>query len=150
MFTNRSDQGVAECERTLALNRNIGGLTSLLEPPRIFVGRAEDAEAHNATICIQAFVMNVFGSLDNLALIWVGERSFNFGKMQVGLGPKCKAVRSSFSQEMQRYLSGLDPWFDHIIDFRDALAHRYRSIYRPMSCRMKTMPRTERSNSARL
>jgi hypothetical protein len=78
----------------------------------------------DATICIQAFVMNVFGALDNLAWIWVGERPLNVGKMEVGLGPKCKAVRASFSQEMQHYLFGLGPWFDHIVDFRDALAHR--------------------------
>ena len=76
------------------------------------------------TICIQAFVMNVFGALDNLAWIWVSERSLQVSKVEVGLGQKCAAVRASFSQEMQDYLSGLAPWFDHIIDFRDALAHR--------------------------
>jgi hypothetical protein len=43
---------------------------------------------------------------------------------QVGLGPKCETVRGSFSQEMRDSLTGLDPWFAHIIDFRDAFAHR--------------------------
>jgi hypothetical protein len=78
----------------------------------------------DATVCIQAFVMNVFGALDNLAWIWVSERELGIGKMQVGLGPKYAAVRASVSPEMRDYLTGLAPWFEHIIDFRDALAHR--------------------------
>lgn len=68
--------------------------------------------------------MNVFGALDNLAWIWVSEKSLAIDQMKIGLGPKCKAVRASFSPEMQDYLSKLEPWFAHIVDFRDALAHR--------------------------
>jgi hypothetical protein len=78
----------------------------------------------DATICIQAFVMNVFGALDNLARLWVSEKPLKVDQMKIGLGPKCKAVRKSFSPEMQDYLSKLQPWFAHIVDFRDALAHR--------------------------
>jgi hypothetical protein len=78
----------------------------------------------DATAYIQAFVMNVFGALDNLAWIWVSERALKVVKTGIGLGPKSKVVRTSFSPEMQGYLSGLEPWFEHIVDFRDALAHR--------------------------
>lgn len=78
----------------------------------------------DATVCIQAFVMNVFGSIDNLAWLWVSEKKLDIERNRVGLVPKCKSVRQTFSPEMQGYLHKLDPWFDHIVDYRDALAHR--------------------------
>ena len=68
--------------------------------------------------------MNLFGALDNLAWIWVSEKPLKVGKREIGLGPKCELVRISFSPEMRDFLIGLDAWFAHIIDFRDALAHR--------------------------
>jgi hypothetical protein len=86
--------------------------------------RPSDAVLFDATVFIRAFVMNLFGALDNLAWIWVSEKPLKVARRQVGLGPKCETVRGSFSQEMRDFLIGLDPWFAHIIDFRDALAHR--------------------------
>jgi hypothetical protein len=86
-----------------------------------------------ATICIQAFVMNVFGALDNLAWIWVSEKALSIDRTQIGLAQKCKAVRASFSPQLRDYLSGLDRWFNHIVDFRDALAHRI-PLYIPPYC----------------
>ena len=68
--------------------------------------------------------MNVFGALDNFAWIRVSEKPLKVGRKQTGLGPKCEVVRASFSDEMRDYLTGLDDWFAHIIEFRDALAHR--------------------------
>jgi hypothetical protein len=78
----------------------------------------------DATVCIQAFVMNVFGAIDNLAWIWVKERKLPIERKWVGLVPKCKRVRETFSSEMQGYLDQLDRWFEYVIDYRDALAHR--------------------------
>jgi len=69
-------------------------------------------------------------------------RVLNVGKMETGLGPKCKSVRASFTPETQAYLSELDDWFVHIVDFRDALSHRI-ALYIPLiSCLTKMMPRT--------
>jgi hypothetical protein len=87
-------------------------------------GRPADPVLLDVAVYIQAFVMNAFGAVDNLAWIWVNEKSLKVGKMETGLGPKCVAVRSSFSPEMRDYLAKQDDWFAHIIDFRDALAHR--------------------------
>ena len=108
--------------RFSTLNRCIERVFELLPPEQEASPGYEDLI--DATICIQAFVMNVFGALDNLAWIWVSEKPLAVDKMKTGLGPKCKAVRASFSPEMQDYLSKLEPWFTHIVDFRDALAHR--------------------------
>jgi tetratricopeptide (TPR) repeat protein len=45
-FTNRAAQGIAEYERALALDRNMAGAHSLIGQNKLFIGRAEDAEAH--------------------------------------------------------------------------------------------------------
>jgi hypothetical protein len=78
----------------------------------------------DATVCIQSFVMNVFGAVDNLAWIWVCEKGLEIEPKWVGLIPKCKTLRRTFSPEMQGYLHKLEVWFDYIVEYRDALAHR--------------------------
>jgi tetratricopeptide (TPR) repeat protein len=45
-FTNRADQGIAELERALALDRNLAGAHSLIGQSKIFIGREEETEAH--------------------------------------------------------------------------------------------------------
>jgi hypothetical protein len=83
-------------------------------------------------VCVQAFVFNVFGCIDNLANMWVKERNItrSNGKeippLLIGLGEKCKAVRDSLSDDLQRYLSsdGMLGWLAYLEDYRHALAHR--------------------------
>jgi hypothetical protein len=70
--------------------------------------KPSDPTLYDATVFIQSFVMNTFGALDNLARIWVSEKSLNIGKKQTGLGPQCKQVRGSFSKENRDYLAAHD------------------------------------------
>ena len=86
---------------------------------------------NDATIAIQSFVLNAFGCLDNLAWIWVCEKPVltadgkKLISFDVGLGPKCKKVRGSFSEEFLTYLDSRQDWVDnHLKCFRDSLAHR--------------------------
>jgi hypothetical protein len=98
-------------------------------PPSL-VGLPTREQLSDTAINIQAFVFNVFGSLDNLAWIWVSEKDLRkkdgsqFPKARVGLGNGNTDVRGTFSPEFQAYLRELDGWFDHLEDFRHALAHR--------------------------
>jgi len=80
----------------------------------------------DAEINIQAFLANVYGSIDNLAWIWVFERDLagTIPRRHIGLGKDNKRVRMSFSTDLLEYLDGLDEWFDYLSDFRHALAHR--------------------------
>lgn len=84
----------------------------------------------DATINLQSFVFNVFGSLDNLAWIWVSENGLTkkdgsrLPDTRIGLGNGNKLVRGSFSNDFQKHLTGLDGWFDYLEGFRHALAHR--------------------------
>jgi hypothetical protein len=90
----------------------------------------ERDEVVDATIAIQSFIFNTFGCLDNLAWIWVYEKGvknddgsdLNFKR--IGLGKSYKEVRRSFSKQFLSYLESRQAWFDHIVNFRDSLAHR--------------------------
>jgi hypothetical protein len=87
-------------------------------------------EVTDATVSLQAFVLNIFGATDNLAWIWVREKGLTLGSgapipnVWVGLRKKPGYVRSTLSAEFQTYLTGLDDWFDMQENFRHALAHR--------------------------
>jgi len=84
----------------------------------------------DAAINIQAFVMSAFGSCENVAWIWVNERSVQAPKggplppRQVGLGSAYPLVRASMTPEFRAYLDLREPWFEQLKDYRDALAHR--------------------------
>jgi TolB-like protein/class 3 adenylate cyclase len=45
-FTNRAVEGIAEFERTLALDRNLAGAHALIGQSKLFIGRAEETESH--------------------------------------------------------------------------------------------------------
>jgi TolB-like protein/class 3 adenylate cyclase len=46
IYTKRAAQGIAECEHALALDRNLAAAHALVGLGKIFVGRAEETEAH--------------------------------------------------------------------------------------------------------
>lgn len=46
MFTNRAAQGIAECERALALDHNLADAHGCIGMAKYFVGRAGETEAH--------------------------------------------------------------------------------------------------------
>ena len=46
IFTKRAAQGIAECEHALALDRNLAAAHSFIGLGKIFIGRAEETEAH--------------------------------------------------------------------------------------------------------
>ncbi len=48
MWTNRAAQGVAKCEHALELDRNLAGAHAFIGQGKIFIGRAEETEAHIA------------------------------------------------------------------------------------------------------
>lgn len=116
------------CRRLGTLVRAIDVVYDAL-PPEL-----EDIPERNAvvdaTIAIQSFVVNIFGCLDNLARIWVCERGVknkdgtDLDRMHVGLGIRNREVRRSLSDKFRAYLENYSEWFDHIKDWRDALAHR--------------------------
>lgn len=96
-------------------------------PPDI-TRKPSSEELNDIAINLQAFVMNVYGSLDNLAWVWVKEKGVldKNGNIlaNIGIGFTKKVIRNSFSSEFQTYLKSLHSWFKHIENFRHSLAHR--------------------------
>lgn len=113
-------QGFAR--RLSLIARCIENVFQLLPPDRTTIPTRD--ELSDATINIQAFVFNVFGSADNLAWVWVSEKELNIPSTQVGLREKNTLIRGSFSKEFQEHLEGMDAWFEYLENFRHALAHR--------------------------
>jgi hypothetical protein len=81
-----------------------------------------------ASMAVQAFVMNAFGCLDNIAWILVHEKTIK-GKggaellpAEVGLGKKF--VQKKLSKGFSALLKKHQTWFANLVSFRDSLAHR--------------------------
>ena len=108
--------------RLKTLKRCIEQVFKILPPDR--ADKPTNDELSDATINIQAFVFNVFGSVDNLAWLWVLEKGLDIPRIEIGLRPKNVFVRNSFSIEFQSYLRLFDEWFGYLENFRHALAHR--------------------------
>lgn len=108
------------------LNRAINLVFDIL-PPELETIPERDRVV-DATIAIQSFVLNTFGCLDNLAWIWVYEKSVRnhngteLDPQSVSLGSK--TVRATFSKKFNAYIDSRNDWFKGIKKLRDSLAHR--------------------------
>jgi TolB-like protein/class 3 adenylate cyclase len=65
IFTNRADQGIAECQRALALDRNLAIAHGFIGIAKHFIGRAEETETH-----VQEAIR--LSPRDTLAYLWLG------------------------------------------------------------------------------
>ena len=114
------------CRRLETLVRSVDRVYELLPPDQEAI--PESKVVVDAAIAIQAFTMNAFGCLDNIAWIWVYEKEIKNGdgtelqRKRVGL--KKKHVYEKLTKEFQAYLVSRQEWFDQLVNFRDALAHR--------------------------
>ena len=81
-------------------------------------------ERLKATIGIQEFVFNAFGSINNLAWVFAFEKAIKNRKgdplhrNSIGLAAHNIAIRKNLSQNFQNYLKGKDEWFKQLEDFR--------------------------------
>jgi tetratricopeptide (TPR) repeat protein len=67
--TSRAHQGIAECERALALDRNLAGAHALIGTAKYFIGRAEETEAHTT----EALRLS---PCDTFAYLWIAAAGF--------------------------------------------------------------------------
>ena len=90
----------------------------------------ESETVRDATVYLQAFVFNTFGSIDNLAHIWVSEKEVKkingnaLSPMSIGFGHKYERVMESLPEEFRHYLSDVGSWWEYRTEFRHALSHR--------------------------
>ncbi len=65
IFTRRAAQGIAECEHALELDRNLANAHSVIGNGKIYIGHAEETEAH----VVEALRLS---PRDTLSYIWMG------------------------------------------------------------------------------
>jgi hypothetical protein len=130
------------------LLRAIDRVFTILPPEREDIPERDEVE--DATIAIQAFVMNIVGCLDNLAWILVKERGVKanngaeLSPKAVGLWKIHKEVRASMSPKFREYLDSREPWFEATKNFRDALAHRIPLYIPPYVVRRENLDESTR------
>ena len=115
----------------------IQNVFSTLPPEQTEIPTKE--QIFDTTINIQAFLINAFGCIDNLARIWVHEKGLKTakGKLlpkgEIGFAVHHTRVRKSLSPALQEYLITLDEWLTFMGNFRHALAHRIPLYIPPYS-----------------
>lgn len=116
------------CRRLKTIKRCIDNIYRICPPD--LDRKPSSGELSDLGINLQAFVLNTYGSLDNLAWVWVKEKGIldnkgnSLSNGKIGFSKKYVFVRNSFSSEFKTFLGTLDQWFTHLEDFRHSLAHR--------------------------
>jgi hypothetical protein len=104
-------------------------------PPNIV--NAPRDRVRDAELILQAFVMNVFGAIDNLAWVWALERNVTgpggralYGSEMVFVGPRCDHLIASLTPPILDEIANAAEWFDVIGAYRHGVAHQI-PIYIP-------------------
>ena len=75
IFTNRAAQGIAECERALALDRNLANAHANIGTAKLYLGRGGETEAHVE----QALRLSPRDNAVNIWALYVGIAKFWHG-----------------------------------------------------------------------
>ena len=118
--------------RLSVMVRCIENVYEMLPPD--FSGIPDEDELTDVTINLHAFIQSTFGCCDNLAWIWVHERSIFYedgsppNPRDVGL--RTKFLLKSMPETLKSYLDTKKDWYLRLKNHRDALSHRI-PIYIP-------------------
>lgn len=109
------------CRRLKTLKRCTENVFEICPPDEI--EKLEHDLRVDLEINIQAFIVNVYGAIDNLLWVWVKETGFKYKNLtKVALGNP--ELIETFSPIFVSYLESLEGWFSHLLNFRHSLAHR--------------------------
>lgn len=120
------------CRRLKVIRRSSSVIEEIYPPDRIeLLDRNERADLE---INLHAFAMNIYGSLDNLAWIFLHEKGISLKKENVGLLKKktLDHLPRPITDALRR--ASLVTWHEtYAKNYRDALAHRI-PLYVPPYC----------------
>lgn len=122
------------CRRLGLVRRCIENVFAIFPPDRqTLLSRNELSDVQ---INLHAFVVNVYGSLDNLAWVYVAEKGLDKEVHQKEIGLFNKKTQRHLPAELCEYLNTkiIEKWFnEYAKNFRDALAHRIPLYVPPAS-----------------
>jgi hypothetical protein len=112
--------------RSATLSRCIENIYRLCPPGR--TDKLTPDNRKDLEINLQAFVFNVFGALDNLALVTVHELGIKIAPGRVGFLKEeiDEMLLNGLSKGFRRYITSkkISEWKSYMRDFRHALGHR--------------------------
>ena len=94
-----------------------------------------DDELTSITINLQCFIINLYGTLENLAWLYAICTDFNGSKFDNSFFAKKKKLLNTLPENIKKSFIGDGKWLDHIKKIRDLLAHQV-PLYIPPYCVM--------------
>jgi TolB-like protein/class 3 adenylate cyclase len=91
ILTKRAAEGIAECEHALQLDRNLAGFHFAIGLAKVFIGRAEETEAHIADALR-------LSPRDTMAYIWMttaGSAKLHLGRCEPAVGLFRRAIEAN-------------------------------------------------------
>ena len=113
------------CRRINIIRRCVENVFAIFPPDRVRLLSRD--ELSDVQINLHAFVVNVYGVLDNLAWVYVTENGLENELRRNDIGLFSKKTQGHLPLALREYLttSPIATWFnDYAKNFRDALAHR--------------------------
>ena len=105
IYTKRAAQGIAECEHALALDRNLALAHAIMGRGKIFIGRAEETEAHIA----EALRLS---PRDTMIYIWMttaGVAKLHLGSYEQAVAWFRRAIEANRNYPISRFHVGRRP-----------------------------------------
>lgn len=116
------------CRRLKLMDRCISKVFDILPPNSN--GIPDSDVIHDVTVHLHAFVFNAYGSIDNLAQIWILEKDLKRDNGQpIPLNRRTfhgqnSEIQASLPDAIKLYLTQIQDWMNDLKSFRHALAHR--------------------------
>jgi TolB-like protein/class 3 adenylate cyclase/Tfp pilus assembly protein PilF len=102
IYTNRAAQGIAECERALALDRNLATAHGTIGLGKLMLGRPEETELHiNEALRLSP--------RDNRAFVWmqyVGAARLHLGKDEEAIGWLERSIEANRNHALSQFYLG--------------------------------------------
>jgi TolB-like protein/class 3 adenylate cyclase/Flp pilus assembly protein TadD len=102
ILTRRAEQGIAECEHALELNRNLAAAHAIIGLGKIFVGRAEETEAH----VDEALRLSPRDTLASAWMSYVGNAELLLGSYEQAVGWCRRAIEANRNYPHSHFVLG--------------------------------------------
>ena len=117
MYGNRAAQGIAECERALAIDRNFAAAHGLIGMAKILGGRNEETEAHT----LEALRLSPRNSNAWAWMLYVGTAKFHLGCDEEALVWQNRSIQFNPNSSVTRFrLAATLAHLDRIEEAREA------------------------------
>ncbi|MBR0698061.1 adenylate/guanylate cyclase domain-containing protein [Bradyrhizobium lablabi] len=102
IFTNRATQGIYECERALALDRNLANAHAWIGVAKLYMGRGQETEAHIR----EALRLSPRDTFAFRWMMWVGQSKFWFSADAEAVGWFRKGIEANRNFAIAHFLFG--------------------------------------------